>query len=155
MFISTTDSNVKRTLSIARTTDLNGVWTVDPTPALPVTEQIENSSLYYEPTNQTWFMFTNHVGIRGDIEYTDAVWVYWSKELTKWDPAQKAVVLDSRNCSWSKHIIGLPSVVQAGRRLAVFYDGNATAGLPPGVKSHMGRDVGLAWLDLPLVPPQG
>ena len=47
MFISTTDSNVKRTLSIARTIDLNGVWTVDPTPALPVTEQIENSSLYY------------------------------------------------------------------------------------------------------------
>lgn len=71
----------------------------------------------------------------------------------KWDPAHKAVVLDSRNCGRSKHIIGLPSVVRAGKRLAVFYDGNAAAQIPPGVKSHMDRDIGLAWLDLPLVPP--
>jgi len=25
--------------------------------------------------------------------------------------------------------------------------------MPTGVKSHMNRDVGLAWLDLPLVAP--
>jgi hypothetical protein len=37
--------------------------------------------------------------------------------------------------------------------LAIFYDGNASAKMPGGVKSHMDRDVGLAWLDLPLVPP--
>ncbi len=41
----------------------------------------------------------------------------------------------------------------AGKRLAVFYDGNASAKMPVGVKSHMDRDVGLAWLDLPLIPP--
>jgi hypothetical protein len=27
--------------------------------------------------------------------------------------------------------------------------------MPTGVKSHMNRDVGLAWLDLPLVAPAG
>lgn len=71
---------------------------------MPLAEQIENSSLYFEPANQTWFLFTNH--------------------------------------------IGLPSVLKVGNRLAIIYDG------PGGTsKSHMKRDVGLAWLELPLVPP--
>jgi hypothetical protein len=81
------------------------------------------------------------------------VWVYWSKDLDHWDPAHKAVVLDGSNCSWSKHIIGLPSVVRVGNRLAVFYDGNGEAKMPVGIKSHMNRDIGLAWLRLPLIPP--
>ncbi len=89
----------------------------------------------------------------GSLEYTDAIWVYWSRDLTRWNRDHKAVVLDRKNCKWSKHIIGLPSVVKAGSRLAVFYDGNGSAKMPGGVKSHMGRDVGLAWLDLPLIPP--
>lgn len=50
-------------------------------------------------------------------------------------------------------IIGLPSVVHVGRRLAILYDGNVAEQMPTGVKSHMNRDVGLAWLDLPLVTP--
>ena len=61
--------------------------------------------------------------------------------------------LGPRNCSWSKHIVGLPSVVRYGDRLALFYDGNAEAKMPRGVKSHMDRDIGLAWLRLPLTPP--
>lgn len=124
---------------------------------LPPTEQIENSSLYFEKTNKTWFLFTNHVGIKDGLEYTDAIWVYWSKDLSKWNPANKAVVLDSKNCKWSKHIVGLPSVVQMGKRLAIFYDGSDADPIPNGVKSHMNRDIGLAWLELPLnapVPPQ-
>jgi hypothetical protein len=116
-------------------------------------EQVENSSLYFEEANRTWFLFTNHVGLDG-IEFTDAVWVYWSKDLNRWDPARKAVVLDAGNCSWSKHIIGLPSVIRVGDRLALFYDGNAGAKRPEGVKSHMNRDIGLAWLRLPLTPPE-
>jgi predicted GH43/DUF377 family glycosyl hydrolase len=138
---------VQRTLGIARTMDLDGSWSVDPTPMVPVEEQIENSTLYYEKSNKTWFLFTNHIGIDGG-EFTDAIWVYWSKDLNKWDPANKAVVLDGENCSWSKKCIGLPSVVKVGERLALFYDapgGNST--------SHMKRHVGLAWLDLPLSPP--
>ena len=43
----------------------------------------------------------------------------------------------------------MPSVVQVGKRLAILYDapgGNSV--------SHMKRDVGLAWLELPLLGPE-
>jgi len=136
-----------RTIGIARTQDLNGAWRVAPQPTLPPAEQIENTSLYQEPTSQTWFMFTDHIGLEG-FEYTDAVWVYWTKDLNQWDPAHKAVVLDGKNCPWSQKCIGLPSAIRVGNRLAVFYDA------PGGEsKSHMRRDVGLAWLELPLQTP--
>ncbi|MHB8901555.1 MAG: hypothetical protein ACYC6Y_22615, partial [Thermoguttaceae bacterium] len=76
------------------------------------------------------------------------VWVYWSKDLNQWSTDRKAVVLDGKNCTWSRKCIGLPSVVQVIDRLAIVYDA------PGGDrKSHMNRDVGLAWLDLPLRPP--
>ncbi len=151
-FSAAVDHPTRRTLSIARTKNLDGPWTPDPEPILPAAEQVENSSLYFEAANKTWFLFTNHVGI-DRFEYTDAVWVYWSKDLDRWDPDHKAVVLNRSNCSWSKHIVGLPSVVRFGDRLALFYDGNAEAKMPRGVKSHMDRDIGLAWLRLPLAPP--
>lgn len=150
---------VQRTLGIARTRDLDGKWTVDPAPIVPIEEQIENAALYYETSNQTWFLFTNHVGIdggddattsteEGSGEYTDAIWVYWTDDLNRWDPAKKAVVLDGENCSWSERCIGLPSVMRVGERLALFYDA------PGGdSSSHMGRNIGLAWLSLPLSPP--
>jgi len=141
---------LKRTLGIARTRDLDGPWQVDPKPILSLEEQIENSSLYYELSNQTWFLFTNHIGIYPNgHEFTDAIWAYWSKNLDRWNPAHKAVVLDGHNCTWSKQCIGLPSVVRVGKRLAVLYDA-------PGGQSvsHMGRHVGLAWLELPLEPPR-
>jgi len=150
---STGDPKIMRTISLARTNDLDGKWKIDEKPILPVEEQIENTSLYFEKSNQTWFIFTNHVGIKGNLEYTDAIWVYWSKDLNNWDPANKAVVIDSTTSTWSKHIIGLPSVVQMGNRLAVFYDGNNQAVMPQGFKSHMNRDIGLAWINLPIVPP--
>ena len=143
-----TGGHHQRTLGIARTQNLNGPWTLDPAPIVPLAEQIENSSLYYEPTNQTWFLFTNHIGLEG-VEYTDAIWVYWSKDLNKWNSQDKAVVLDGNNCTWSKKCIGMPSVRVVGQRLAIFYDA------PGGEsKSHMYRDVGLAWLKLPLTPPK-
>jgi predicted GH43/DUF377 family glycosyl hydrolase len=138
---------VQRTIGIARTRDLDASWTLDPQPIVPVEEQIENTSLYHEPATDTWFLFTDHIGLDGG-EYTDAVWVYWTHDLNHWDPAHKAVVLDGKNCVWSKRCIGLPSVVKSGNRLALFYDapgGNST--------SHMNRDIGLAWLDLPLSTP--
>jgi predicted GH43/DUF377 family glycosyl hydrolase len=145
MFFS---ASMKRTIGIARTKDLDGPWALDAAPIVPPEEQIENSSLYYEPANRTWFLFTNHVGLDG-FEYTDAVWVYWTKDLDHWDAGRKAVVLDGRNCAWSRRCIGLPSVIKVQDRLAILYDA------PGGEsRSHMGRDVGLAWLDLPLVPPE-
>jgi hypothetical protein len=151
-FSSTTRTSesqyVQRTLGIARTLDLDGSWRVDPEPIVPVQEQIENSSLYYEKSIKTWFLFTNHIGVEEGREYTDAIWVYWSKNLNKWDSKNKAIVLDGKNCSWSEKCIGLPSVVKAGKQLAIFYDA-------PGGKStsHMKRNVGLTWLDLPLTIP--
>ena len=138
---------VQRTLGIARTRDLNGPWTIDPQPIVPMEEQVENTSLYHEPATGVWFLFTNHIGLDGG-EYTDAIWVYWTRDLNRWKAKDKAIVLDGKNCTWSKRCVGLPSVVKAGKRLALFYDapgGNST--------SHMSRDVGLAWLELPLAIP--
>jgi predicted GH43/DUF377 family glycosyl hydrolase len=133
-----------RTIGLARTPDLNRPWRIDPQPILSPAEQIENTSIHFEPTSRTWFLFSNHIGLE-DFEYTDAIWVYWTQDLNHWDAARKAVVLDGKNCRWSRKCIGLPSVVKLGNRLAVFYDA------PGGQsKSHMQRDVGLAWLDLPL-----
>lgn len=139
-----------RTLGLARTRDLNAPWTCDPEPVFPTTEQVENSSLYYEPANGYWFLFTNHIGMdpQTQVEYTDAIWVYWSKDPLRWDRRNKAVVLDGSNCRWSPTVIGMPSVLKVGDRLAIFYD--AHEGPTTG---HMNRDIGLAWLSLPLQPP--
>jgi predicted GH43/DUF377 family glycosyl hydrolase len=143
------DLQLRRTLGIVRTRNLHGTWQPDPTPALPLDEQIENASLYFEESNGTWFLFTNHVGFReGEEEYTDAIWVYWTRDLNQWNPGNKAVVLDRDNCIWSRRVIGLPSVVRFGNRLALLYDGVEGEG-----QGHMARDIGLAWLRLPLVPP--
>jgi predicted GH43/DUF377 family glycosyl hydrolase len=147
-FSASTNNPILRTLSIARTTDLEGAWTIDSAPIVPQSEQVENTSLYFEKANGTWFLFTNHIGLDQDGEYTDAIWVYWTKDLNHWDPAHKAIVLDRKNSSWSKRCIGLPSVVRYGDRLAIFYDA------PGGDSvSHMRRSIGLAWLKLPLSPP--
>ena len=89
------------------------------------------------------------MGIRKGYEYTDAVWMYWTKDLNRWSAGDKAIVLDPRNCRWSRHIIGLPSVLKHVRRLAIFYDGQAD-----GEMSHMRRDIGVAYLNLPLQPPR-
>ena len=142
------DKGTHRTISIARTKDLNGPWQIAAQPIVSPAEQIENTSLYFEPDNKTWFLFTNHIGLDSG-EYTDSVWIYWTKDLNAWDARNKAVVLDGSNCAWSRKCIGLPSVVKCGERLAVVYDapgGDST--------SHMKRDVGVAWLALPLTPPE-
>lgn len=149
----------KRTLGIARTRDLEGEWQPDDEPIVPLDDQIENSDLYYEPANGWWFLFTNHIGILpdGEIservsgsanEFTDAIWVYWSRDPNRWNPQYKAVVLDGRNCTWAKRCIGLPGVVVHNGRLAMLYDAPAGESV-----SHMHRHIGLAWLDLPLRPP--
>ena len=149
MFFSAADFTIKRTICIARTKDLDGPWKIDPAPIVPPEEQVENSSMYYEPANKTWFLFTNHIGLDKEGEYTDAIWVYWSSDLNKWSTDHKAVVLDGQNCKWSKRCIGLPSVIKYKNRLAVLYDapgGNSV--------SHMRRSIGLAFLNLPLNIPE-
>ena len=129
-----------RSLGMAHAPHPDGPWTVLDAPVLPQEEQIENSSLYHEESNGWWFLFTNHVGIDGNWdEWTDAIWVYCSRDPTSWDPGNKAVVLDGRNCTWSKQCIGMPSVIPVGDRLAILYDA------PGGERTdHMNRDIGLA-----------
>jgi hypothetical protein len=146
-FSASAGEPLQRTLGIARTTDLDGAWTVDPEPILPPTEQIENSALYFEPTNGTWFLFTNHVDAA--TSRTDAVWVYWTTDLTSWDPARRATALDTSTSTWSHGVVGLPGILGVGGRLALYYDGVAGDG-----RGHTGRDIGLAWLPLPLTAPQ-
>jgi hypothetical protein len=103
------EHGTRRTIGIARTRDLNGPWQIDPEPIVPLDEQIENTSLYYEPHNDTWFLFTDHIALDAFGEYTDAVWVYWTRDLDRWDAQDKAVVLDRANCAWSPYVMGLPS----------------------------------------------
>lgn len=146
-------TGTKRTLGIARTKDLNSSWAIDSKPVFPLTEQVENSSIYYDKQSKTWYLFTNHIGIDEQVqEYTDAIWVYWSKDINKWDTRNKAVVLDSSNCTWAKGAIGMPAVIQVGDRIALLYD--AAEGQS---KSHMFRSIGLAWISLPVkiyTPPK-
>ena len=68
-------------------------------------------------------------------------------------PKIKQIVLDSANCKWSKPNIGLPSVIKVGKKLAIIYDGNTDRPVPAGSNGNMRRDVGLAWLTLPLKAP--
>jgi predicted GH43/DUF377 family glycosyl hydrolase len=146
---SGTEDALLRTLGLARTGDLDGPWSIDPEPIVPATEQIENTSLHFEPESGLYFLFTNHVGIDDDgLEYTDAIWVYWSDDPYRWDPEKKAVVLDGTNCSWASECIGMATVVPADGRLALVYDSPGGAD-----KGHMRRSIGLAWLDLPLRAP--
>lgn len=136
----------KRTLGLARTRNLNGKWTISQEPIFPLDEQVENSSLFYDKASKTWYLFTNHIGINADrAEYTDAIWVFWSKSLYQWNEKNKAVVLDSQNCTWAKGAIGMPTVIKVGNKLALLYDGTEGNSI-----SHMGRDIGLAWMNLPL-----
>ena len=140
---------ILRTLGLATTRDLNGAWSVAEQPLFPLEEQIENSAIYYEKTNDTWFLFTNHIGLNDkNEEYTDAIWVYWSHDPRHWVAAQKAIVLDGTNCKWSQGSIGMPSLIQVGDRLALFYDGAGGTNI-----SDMQRKIGLAWLKLPLTAP--
>ncbi|WP_460979663.1 glycoside hydrolase family protein [Spirosoma knui] len=137
---------VKRTIGLARTRDLNSTWNINETPVFPLEEQIENSSLYYDKSQKTWYLFTNHIGINKEgVEFTDAIWVYWTKDIFHWQKENKAIVLDKQNCSWSKGAIGMPTVIQTGNRLALLYDA------APGESiSHMRRNIGLAWISLPI-----
>ncbi len=153
---TTIDGSIKRTLGLARTDNLDATWTVDVEPVLPLEEQIENSSLYFEKSNGLWFLFTNHIGVatgvaavspQGSPEYTDAIWVYWSSDPTRWSPDQRAVVIDASDTGWSPRVVGLPSVVEVGNRLALYYDGSTRDAIDHGL-----RDIGVAYLHLPLRP---
>ena len=134
-------------IGMAKSRDLGAKWEMPPGPVFASGHyDIENSSLYFEPANQTWFMFVNH--INGPGGYTDATYVFWTTDIRNWDGRKRAVVLDGTNCTWSTKTIGMATVQRAGDRLAMVYDSPGGDSI-----SHTHRDIGLAWLQLPLVPP--
>ena len=62
-----TNRALKETLGIATTKNLDSPWNVNAKPLFPITEQVENSSVYYDAKNKTWYLFTNHIGIDSSI----------------------------------------------------------------------------------------
>jgi len=150
------DGTVRRSIGIARTNDLNtadaynatnpNFWSIDANPIVPATEDIENSSIYYEPTNGYYFLFTNHIF---NNAFTNAIWVYWTKDIDHWNVNDKAVVVDINNNSWAKGAIGMPTVVAKDSSiLALVFDGCVGTS-----SSHLNREIGLVYLSLPLQIP--
>ena len=143
-------------IGLATTRDLYGAWS----DALPlITDEVENVSLYFEESNGLWWLFTNHIGPDAQgMAFDDAIWAYWSANLTSWPLAQKAVVLNRTNViepSFQVGRVGLPSVLRVpgnSTHLALLYDGGGTR---DGVSYNINCSVALAWLQLPLVPPAG
>ena len=142
----------KRSIGLARTDDPSTCdnfrkekghfWVKDALPILPPSEDIENSSLFFEEESGYWYLFTNHIK---DNSYTDAVWVYRTKDIFHWNAADKAIAMDARMSAFAKGAVGMPSVMRIGNKLALLYDGTVDGGI-----GHLHRHIGLAFLDLPL-----
>ena len=143
----------RRSLGIARTKELSACdsakktvgnfWIKDKDPILPPAEDIENSSIYYEEENGLYWLFTNHIK---DNMYTDAVWVYYSRDLESWNVNDKAIVIDNIVSSFARGAIGMPSVIRiSDNKLALFYDATVDGSI-----SHLDRHIALAEIDLPI-----
>ena len=136
------------TLGLARAESLNGPWYVDSSPLLPASERLENAALHHDPLSGLWWLFADHIGTTPGSDgllYTDAIWGYVSKDPTAFSTSQRVLVLDGQSTSWTK-VIGMPSVVPTTGGITMFYDGIAGRSRT----DHMGRDIGMAYLPLPL-----
>ena len=144
-----------RSLGIASTNDLSCTddcdsprpnhWRLREEPILSPKIDIENSSIYYEEENGTYFLFTNHIK---DNRYTDAVYVYCSKDPCRWDAECCKILVDASVSTWAHGAIGLATVTKAdAHTLAVVYDGVEGDG-----QGHLDRKIGYGTLPLPLAP---
>lgn len=139
-----------RTSAIARTRDLDKSWNIEPEPIFPLTEYVENSSVFFDEKTKTGFLFTNPVGIHSKKEeYTDTIGVYRAKDANKWNADHKAVAINGSNRIGGTGAIGMPTVIRVGNKLAMLYE--ATEG---SSTLHMQRSINLTWMDLPLQLPQ-
>jgi hypothetical protein len=142
-------------IGLATTRNLTGYWTAKM--PLVTSAPVENTALYFEEASSTWFLFTNHIGPdAAGVAFDDAIWVYWSTNLTSWPANQVAVVLNRTNVvepTFQTGRVGLPTIlkVQGNDKLALIYDGGGTR---DNVAYNENCSVALAWLDLPLVPPK-
>lgn len=143
----------KRSLGLAYTNDLSATgryddadghfWQKAPEPILPVEDDIENSSLFFEESTGLWWLFTNHIR---DNSYTDSIWVYWSRDIKHWDPKNKAIVMDASKNSWAHGAIGMPSVKRLDKdHLIMLFDGVRGDGI-----GHLERCIGAAAIGLPI-----
>ncbi|MBW7460235.1 hypothetical protein K0U00_39850, partial [Paenibacillus sepulcri] len=150
---STTGPDYYRTIGLAVSDSPGGPWELSPEPLLPPGEQLENASLYYEPACSLWFMFVNHVGRdEAGNEFTEAVWVYWSRSVTEWDPEDKAIVLDASNIPWVKQAVGLPACLVVGSKLWIGFDACKESVNSANI-GNAHRDIGMCSFDLPLRAP--
>lgn len=150
------ESKYYRGIGLAWTTDLNATtWSVGSGPIISIYEQVENASLYYQESDETWYMFVNHVGISasGNSETTDKVWVYWSDDPFNWNTDNKAVVMDETVSSWSTGgVIGIPTVVEKDGELKLIYDGRNPTDTSSFL-NNVNRALGLSHITLPIVQP--
>jgi hypothetical protein len=144
-------SSAGATVGLARAESLDGPWHVDRRPLLPQSERLENVALHHDAVTGLWWLFADHIGTAPGSDgllYTDAVWAYVSSDPTTFSPSKRVLVLDAEVCTWSK-VVGMPSLVPMDGGLALFYDGIAGR-----VRTdHMGRDIAMAFLPLPLTVP--
>ena len=143
----------KRSIGIARTDDLcaaddfscltGNFWIKDENPIIPPQDDIENTSIFYEEETGLYWLFTNHIY---NNEYTNSVWVYWSYDPEKWNPENKAVVIDKTVSTFAKGAIGMPTVVRISKdKLGLLYDGALGDST-----SHLDRHIGYAEISLPI-----
>lgn len=146
--------SLARGVGIARTDDLDATddydkqagnfWQPDPDPIIPLEDDVENATAFYDTGEGMWYLFVNH--IHESNQYTDAIWVYWSRDANRWNPEDKAEVLSGKTCAWTHGAVGMPTVARISpHRLAMVYDATAD-----GSTSHFGRDIALAYIDLPI-----
>lgn len=140
---------IATTNNLAQTDDYDSPhpqhWKIWKDPILPPKIDLENSSVYYEEENGIYFLFTNHIK---DNSYTDAVYVYCTKDPYHWDPACSRILVDSTVSSWAHGAIGLATVAKMDdHTLAIVYDGVEGDG-----KGHLNRKIGFGTLPLPLEP---
>jgi predicted GH43/DUF377 family glycosyl hydrolase len=144
MFISGSSghsSPMNRTVGLTWTRNLSEPWR-SLEPILPASEQVENASIWHDEASGMWYLFVNHVTDPYWWRPASAVRLYWSRDYRRWNPLDKAVVLDGSNCAWAPHLgIGMATVIQVGQRLAMVYDAQPDNGP---------RSIGLAWIDLPI-----
>ncbi|MHB8970686.1 MAG: hypothetical protein ACYC3X_20705 [Pirellulaceae bacterium] len=79
---------------------------------------------------------------------TVLLWCLSAGNVFSAEPAIPGYTPAILNCTWSHRCIGMATVTKIGDRLAMLYDAAGGESI-----DHLGRDIGLAWYDLPLVPP--
>ena len=139
-------------IGLVSTRNLTGQW--EDKQALITDAAVENTSLYYEASNNLWFLFTNQIdNDAGGMAFDAHIVVYWSSNLLDWPPTNKATVLNRTNAIEPlirAGRVGLPSVLRVpgnDQQLALVYDGGGTR---DDVSYNENCSVAVSYVDLRL-----